>query len=300
MSNNHGKLNFALFAVIALSGIVSADDLTVPPEGYAGVIDPSGALERHNDVYPLSDPNNSGGWRLLKDDSDEFDGETLDTDRWHPNNPKWKGRAPTYFDNSNVSFADGRLIIKVNQHGDLELPEGFTHTTGFLKSKKRFLYGYFEAELQCMDAPWVSCFWMCHVGRDWWTEIDICENCPGVAKNRHDLNSNLHVFRSPEEHGHVTEHFARPKKYYLPFELQKEFHVWGLEWNAEVIRFYFDGVLFRETENTHWHQPLEVNINCESNKWFGAMPDNTRLNREMRVNYCRIWTKDADNDSAKQ
>jgi len=183
------------------------------------------------------------------------------------------------------------LVIRVNKHGDEELPNEFTHTTGFIKSKKKFLYGYFEAEVKLMDAPWVSGFWMTNVGKDWWTEIDICENAPGLYYNRHDLNSNIHVFRSPKDQGDVKEHFSRTKKYYFPDELQQDYHVWGLEWTPEVIRFYIDGVLFREAENTHWHQPLEVNFNCESNKWFGALPDDNRLDGEYHVKYFRTWEK---------
>ena len=291
MNHRNRKIQFAIVLAVCISVIAQAVDLTVPPKGYSGIIDPNQTIIRRNDVYPLSDQDNNGKWRLLAADSDEFSGNMLDTNRWYPNNPKWKGRAPTFFHGANVSLKDGQLIIKINQHGDVTLPEGFTHTTGFIKSRKQYLYGYFEAELKCIDAPWVSCFWMCHVGGDWWTEIDICENCPGVAKNGHDLNSNVHVFKSPKEHGDVKEHFAVGKKYYLPFDLQADTHVWGLEWTPETIRFYFDGILFREQANTHWHQPLEVNINCESNKWFGALPDDSKLDEAFRVNYFRVWNK---------
>jgi beta-glucanase (GH16 family) len=81
----------------------------------------------------------------------------------------------------------------LNKHGDEQLPEGFTHTTGFIVSKQKVLYGYFEAEMKLLDASWVSGFWLSNAEKDWWTEIDICENCPGVEANRHDLNSNVHV-----------------------------------------------------------------------------------------------------------
>ena len=121
--------------------------------------------------------------------------------------------------------------MRINQHGDESLPEGFTHTSGFIKSKQTVLYGYFEAETKLMDAPWISGFWMYDSQRAWHTEIDICENCPAVPEYRHDLNSNIHVFRTPPEHGNVKEHFSRSKRYYIPFELQADYHVWGLEWN---------------------------------------------------------------------
>jgi len=267
------------------------EGLTKPKKYYKDTVDFSNAPLRVNHAFPLSDQANKGQWKPLKDYSDEFEGNTLDTEKWYPNNPKWKGRQPTYFHGSNVSLENGELVMRINQHGNEQLPAGYTHTAGFIKSKKKILYGYFEARLKPMNAPWVSGFWMTNVSKDWWTEIDICENCPGVEHNRHDLNSNIHVFRAPKDKGNVKEHFSRNAKYYIPFELQKDYHTWGLEWDKDYIRFYIDGVLFREAENTHWHQPLEINFNNESNKWFGALPDDERLNEVYKVEYFRVWQK---------
>ncbi len=266
-----------------------AQDLTIPPKNYVDSVKIENAAKRKTIKFPLSDQSNSKNWKLLKKFSDEFDTEKLNKSKWYPNNPKWKGRQPTYFHGSNVSLENDELVIRVNKHGKETLPDGYTHSTGFIKSKKKFLYGYFEAEVKLMDAPWVSGFWMTNVSKDWWTEIDICENAPGLYYNRHDLNSNIHVFRAPKDKGDVKKHFSRTKKYYFPLELQANYHVWGLEWTPEYIRFYIDGMLFREAKNTHWHQPLEVNFNCESNKWFGALPDDNRLDGEYHVKYFRVW-----------
>ncbi|MFY0598129.1 MAG: family 16 glycosylhydrolase [Cyclobacteriaceae bacterium] len=293
----HIKTTFSIllfFIVHAYTSVSIAQDLTIPKKNYADSVDFSNAPARRSTHLPLSDQENNGDWKLVSGLSDEFEDKKLNTRKWYPNNPKWKGRPPTYFHGSNVTLEEGELVMRINQHGDESLPDGFTHSSGFIKSKKKALYGYFEAELKPMDAPWVSGYWMTNVGSNWWTEIDICENAPGLSYNRHDLNSNLHVFRSPEDQGNVKEHFARNKKYYVPFELQKDYHVWGLEWNKDVIRFYIDGVLFREAENTHWHQPLEINFNCESNKWFGALPDDSRLDGVYRVKYFRVWKQSQD------
>lgn len=266
-----------------------AQNLTIPPKNYVDSVQLENRPNRSTAEFPLSDQGNKNGWTKLEQFSDEFNDKKLNEEKWYPNNPKWKGRAPTYFHASNVKLEKGNVVIRVNQHGNENLPEGFTHSTGFIKSKNKFLYGYFEAEVRLMDAPWVSGFWMTNVSRDWWTEIDICENAPGLYYNRHDLNSNIHVFKAPKDKGDVKKHFSRTKKYYFPEELQKDFHVWGLEWTPKYIRFYIDGILFREAENTHWHQALEVNFNCESNKWFGALPDDNRLDGEYNVNYFRVW-----------
>ncbi|WP_430932667.1 family 16 glycosylhydrolase [Saccharicrinis sp. 156] len=292
---NNDKINTTYYDWVRSYKLVpiktkAGEGLTKPKKFYKDTVDFSIAPVRLNNKYPLSDQKNNGKWKLLKDYSDEFSDDTLDIKKWYPNNPGWKGRKPTYFHGSNVSLEGGELIMQINQHGNEKLPDGYTHSAGFIKSKKKILYGYVEARLKPMNAPWVTGFWMTNVSKDWWTEIDICENCPGVEDNRHDLNSNIHVFKAPKDKGDVKKHFSRNEKFHIPFELQKDYHTWGLEWDKDYIRFYLDGVLFREAENTHWHQPLEINLNNESNKWFGALPDDTRLNELYKVDYVRVWT----------
>ncbi len=268
-----------------------ATGLTIPKKNYAAHINFENAPVRKNNKYPLSDQSNKGRWKLLKNDCDEFTDKILNTDRWYPNNPGWKGRKPTFFHESNVLLRDGYAVFSVNKHGEDKLPEGYTHTAGFIVSKKKFLYGYFEARLKPNKSPWVTGFWMTNSSKDWWTEIDICENCPGVKGNEYDLNSNVHVFKAPVDKGNITKHFSRGLKYYVPFNLSDDFHVWGLDWSKEYIRLYIDGVLYREMENDFWHQELKVNFNNESNKWFGALPDDNFLDVEYLVDYFRVWQR---------
>ena len=41
-----------------------------------------------------------------------------------------------------------------------------------------------------------------------------------------------------------------------PWRLADDYHVYGLDWGKDELKFYVDGVLVRSVENTHWHQPL--------------------------------------------
>ena len=280
--------SFILIALLASAPTASAQ-LTIPEKNVTNEVSFENAPERTNDAFPLSDQENTLGWQRRIDLSDEFERPQLNTHRWYPTNPTWKGRKPTFFHRSNVRVDDGELVLSINKHGNQKLPDGYTHTSGFIVSRKLVKYGYLEAELKLMDAPWVSGFWISNHQKHWWTEIDICENCPSEQDQAHDLNSNIHVFKSPPDQGDVKEHFSRNKKYRVPFVLHDDYHVWGLQWDPEKIRFYIDGVLFREADNTHWHQPLQININNESNKWFGALPDDNRTDREYRVRYLRVW-----------
>ena len=98
--------------------------------------------------------------------------------------------------------------------------------------------------------------------------------------------------RSPAQCSRLNRAQQKLCGVHIPFELQADYHVWGLEWNKDVIRFYLDGVLYREAENTHWHQPLAINLNCESNKWLNALPDDSRLDGRYRVKYFRAWQQE--------
>lgn len=285
-------LNYIILAGSVLSPAF-AQDLTIPPKGYNGTILNSQLIKRTNHNFPLSDQSNNEGWKKIPEFSDEFDCPALNQEKWHPKNPSWSGREPTQFHPANVSFDNGELVMKINGHGNLPLKNGFDYSAGYIRTKESKRYGYFEMEAKLMDAPWVSGFWLTNEGREWWTEIDICENCPGTKGRSNDLSSNVHVFRAPKEHGLVTNHFSLTQKHYFPQRLQDDYHVWGLEWNKDIIRFYIDGYLFREIQNTHWHQSLYINLNNESNTWFGAIPDE-RIDREYRVKYVRVWDKQTE------
>ena len=71
--------------------------LTIPKKFYKDTIDFSNVPKRITDKYPLSDQNNEGNWVLDKKASDEFNGKKVNENKWFPNNPKWKGRQPTFF-----------------------------------------------------------------------------------------------------------------------------------------------------------------------------------------------------------
>lgn len=264
----------------------------------AGYIDFSKAPKRKNTQYPLSDQKNKGGWVKIEEDCDEFNDMELNTDKWWPNNPTWKGRQPTYFHGSNVSMDGEHVVFKVNQHGDEQLPDGYTDTAGFIVGRKAYTYGYFEARLKLNKSPWIAGFWL-QIGAvkpDWdnisgaiGNEIDICENAPGCPGHEYRLNSNVHI--------HMWDPKTKTKMYgpkfskahIVPFKLHEDFHTWGLEWTKDYIRFYLDGVMWREIENIAWHYPQEVKINNESNAWFGAIPNGTGEDEVYLVDYFRVW-----------
>ncbi len=137
-----------------------------------------------------------------------------------------------------------------------------------------------------MDSAGSSSFWFQQDAvQEWGTEIDVFE-IGGKAKGfEHKVNMNLHVFRTPEQ----RKHWSVGGVWVAPFRLADDFHVYGLEWNKDDIKYYVDGVLVRSVENTHWHQPLFLIFDSETMpKWFG-MPDDADLPSTFQIDYVRAW-----------
>lgn len=230
----------------------------------------------------------AGQWQPLSDFSDEFDGSALDTAKWHPNNPQWKGRQPGYFNPGNVQVNDGRLQITMKYEPDFpNYPSGYnTYTTGAVKSKTSVLYGYFEARCKAMDSRGSSAFWFYNSEPTWWTEIDMFEIGGAAPGHEKAVHMNAHVFRTPAA---GYNHWSRPATWTAPFRLADDFHVYGLQWTAEEIKYYVDGTLRYTLANTDWHQPLYLNFDSETMPdWFGLPAANT-LPSTFEIDYIRAW-----------
>jgi beta-glucanase (GH16 family) len=242
------------------------------------------------DEFPLSDQSNQGRWKKYEIMSDEFEGTVLDPNKWYPKNPRWLGRQPAFFYPGNVSVSKGKLHLTMKKEEVPQMPrdKGYhTYTSAAVQSKTRVKYGYFEVKCRPMKSHGSSSFWFYERTPDLWTEIDVFEiggAAPGFEKK---YNMNVHVFRTPDEKKHWSMH----GEWIAPSNLADDYHVYGLEWDKEKIKWYFDGVLVRWVENTHWHQPLTLNFDSETMpKWFG-LPKDGDLPSTYSIEYVRAWKK---------
>lgn len=248
------------------------------------------AVRRRNDRYPLSDQRNAGKWEPYRALWDEFNGRKLDAAKWHDTNPTWKGRQPAPFLASNVEVRDGKLQLTMRREDPPEAlrAEGYhTFTSAAVQSKGRVLYGYFEVRAKAMRSHGSSAFWFYHSEPERWTEIDVFEiggGAPGF-EGKHFIT--VHVFHTPTEKAHwqIGGIFEAPEP------LADDYHVYGLEWDEQELKFYFDGALVRRGPNTHWHQPLTLNFDTETMpEWFG-LPKPEDLPSTYSVDYVRAWKK---------
>jgi len=225
-------------------------------------------------------------WEPIPELTDEFDGAELDAEKWHPNNPGWKGRQPGFFRPENVTLSDGCMHITMKRE-DLEgLPEGYhTFTCGAVQSKVKVRYGYFEARCRAMKSRGSSAFWFYDITPEIWTEIDVFEIGGGAPGHERTVHMNAHVFHTPTE----KEHWAKGGDFEAPAPLPDDFHVYALKWTPKELIYTFDGQVVRTMENTHWHQPLTLNFDSETMpEWFG-LPDEKDLPSTFSVEYVRSW-----------
>jgi beta-glucanase (GH16 family) len=255
-------------------------------------VGPLGATpKRVTDALPLSHQADVGRWVKYEPMSDEFEGGALDTDKWVRNMEWWKGRQPALFKAENVTLENGQLLLTMRKE---PVPEEFRkqgyhdYTSAAVHTRDRTCYGYFEVKARPMNSGGSSSFWFQQDAKPGWaTEIDVFEIGGKAPGHENKYHMNVHVFRTPSE----KRHWSRGKDWEAPWRLADDFHVYGLEWDEENLKYYVDGVLVRRVHNTHWHQPLYLIFDSETMPdWFG-MPDDKDLPSTFRIEYVRAWKK---------
>jgi len=278
-------------------GISAFGGETKRPKGWVRTGGPGPKPKRVTGEFPLSDQSNQGHWKKYEVMSDEFDGSELDGGKWFPTNPRWLGRQPAFFYRGNVKVGNGKLHLTMRKQEVPEMPrdKGYnTYTSAAVQSKTKVKYGYFEVKCKPMKSHGSSSFWFYDNTPDLWTEIDVFEIGGGAPKLEKKYNMNVHVFRTPTEKKHWSKHGA----WIAPSNLADDYHVYGLEWDEEKVKWYFDGVLIRWVENTHWHQSLTLNFDSETMpKWFG-LPRDSDLPSTYSIEYVRAWKKETTPDSS--
>jgi hypothetical protein len=260
-------------------------------------VGPLGTLpQRTNPKLPLSDQANAGRWILNTKLSDDFNGTNLDRERWHVNNAignESLGRKPALFTPNNASVNNGNLNIVFRKE---TLPQKYVqlgfkdYTSAMVRTNERGLYGYYEARAKPMNSAGSSAFWLAWTGmEDNATEIDIFE-IGGKTKNAaldRSYNMNAHLWATPQS----TEHIADGSVWISPWRLADDFHIYGFDWQPDTLRWYVDGVLVRESKNTHFFFPMQVIFDSEAMwKWFGVV-DDADLPSTFEVDYFYMWQR---------
>ena len=277
-------------------------------------------------AMPFSDPDNTGGWVMNTELSDDFNGKEIDTNKWFVEGLNgdyyiWKGRAPSQFVPHNVIVEDGKLKLRTAWEPDFEFfDESYADgnmgsskygvykdgtpmpvTTAGVLTNKRFLYGYMEVRSKVGNAAITGAFWA--IGHE--QELDVYELMGNPKNKKGNIKEDsylatAHDWSPPAQR--PTNIFNHTED--LGFRTADDFHVYGAEWGVDYLKLFIDGKMIRHFTQKELgtafvlNNPMEVWLDSEIFFWLG-LPHKEELPVDFEIDYMRVWQKPSDNLLAK-
>ncbi len=200
---------------------------------------------------------------------------------------------------ANARVEDGNLVITALEE-NFTGPDAVTrsYTSARVKTAKLFTqaYGKFEARIKIPAGQglWPA-FWMLgeNIDQAGWPEcgeIDIMEN---IGKEPSTVHGTLHGPGYSGAEG-IGAPFALPDH----ARFADDFHLFAVEWEPKVIRFYVDDTLYKTVTpsnlpaGAHWvyNHPFFLLLNVAvGGPWPGSPDSTTVFPQTMLVDYVRVY-----------
>lgn len=240
--------------------------------------------------------------------SDEFDGSSLNTDSWEIQlgtgtayglPAGWGNEELQYYTNfgSNLDVSNGTLKIVARN----ESFGGRNYTSGRIRTRGNhdFQYGRFEGRIKMPSTQGVwPAFWMLPSDTPYGTwaasgEIDIVESV-NIADR---IYGTIH-------HGNPWPgNQSRGANVADGTDFSQDFHVYAVEWEPNALRWYLDGELYFELDETDWFSsnapgdpnapfdvPFHLLLNVAVGGQFPGDPNGgSTFPQTMEVDYVRVY-----------
>lgn len=242
-----------------------------------------------------------GDWTLDADRSDEFDGDTLDLDKWGTDHWNMKVRS-VQFDPGNVTVSGGKLRLALTNNPDYPGEGERRYLSGNVRSRFT-IPGNSYTEVRARMIPRAvnanSAIWLheeATVEKNPNVEIDMQEYLLPPDASPNNVRSALHLWHKDPEH---PDNPATREDLGRAIEsvegLDRTFHRYGLERRGDdVLRFYIDGVEYWAPGVVADHpslatQPQPIIL------YVRDINENTPINpdavpAEFVVDYVRVYT----------
>lgn len=251
----------------------------------------------------------ASGWTLVW--SDEFsglDGSAPDPSKWTYDlgGKGWGNSELECYTNrlQNAQIQGGNLVITAQQESPAFVcSDGSTnnYTSARVKTQGLFTqaYGRFEASIKIPKGQgmWPA-FWMLgnnvtSVGWPACGEIDIMEN---IGKEPDIVHGSLHGPSSTSRTSDATAPFSLPAGQ----NFADAFHLYAVEWEPGIVRFYVDTNLYATFTQSQWptggtwvfDHPFFIILNVAvGGTWPGSPDSTTQFPQQMLVDYVRVYTR---------
>ena len=249
--------------------------------------------------------NASNEWKLVW--SDEFNGVTLDTNKWNVlirEDSKHKELQYYVPDDAYLESGCLRLRSRVRDYGAKHFTSGRVDTSG----KFAPVYGKFEirAKLPGGKGLWPA-HWLYPQNRDWEREYIMAEAvAAGKERSIPEERPWYTEIDIMEFLGHETNIFYGTLHYYTfegekksssvtwksDTDYTKDFHVYGLEWEPDAMRWYLDGQLIYTGTNGIPHAPHYLILNTAvGGAWPGNPDSTTKFPQYHDIDYVRVYQR---------
>lgn len=239
---------------------------------------------------------------------EDFNSTTLDLEKWNyeVGNHQWPNReAQAYSDRpGNIFLSDSclHIVAKKEKDGEREYTSSKINT----RNKVFFKYGYIEikAKLPTAHGAWPAFWLMPNERREgvYWPEcgeIDMMEFIPHHKTNPskgillYSLHSKNHNHRNKD----AVQYTIKLKN---ELDLDKEFHIYGMEWNENEIIYYFDNeevARFRKEDDKEcqgfdswpFDQNFYLIINVAVGGGLGGEIFDYELPTELIIDYIKVY-----------
>lgn len=224
--------------------------------------------------------------------SDEFNGTTLDTNKWNTCYwwKDWKANGCTnggakevqWFVPDDVIVDNGILRLRAQKRS----MNGFEYTSGMVASHDKFAFQYGYAEMRAKypkgNGLWAT-FWLGSQKKVWPPEIDIAEYLGSDTKSMH-----------------MTYHYSTPSSahestssWWNGADFSTDYHTYAVQWTPKEIIWYIDGVERKRYTQTEYmpQAPMYLMATHALGKaWSNFPPDSTTpLPTTFDIDYIKVW-----------
>jgi len=282
-------------------------DVYVPPTPRELALEALKTRESVDGPYSIDLPDDVE-WEAVPELSDEFKGDSLDTEKWNadPDVEKWGwlGRVPMIFLERTVAVKDGKMQVTV---GKLDEPIivndlRFTYEGAIIRSLAAGGPGmYFECRMKANATEASSTFWLFTHGENPSYEIDIqeCIGRPteGVEEWGKKWDRIFHSNMIQQQYGGEGKRVQLQKQVSLPEPNYENYHVYGAWWKSpREVQFFLDGEYqYSLTPDFEWDKPAYLHMAMEAYDW-NPIPESGTLiehgsteERTTQYDWIRTW-----------
>jgi len=225
-------------------------------------------------------PASASGWQLVF--SDDFDGNSLDERKWKSEFPWGRDRRSVgelqYYAPDAFNLDGGRLSITAKP-----TPNGsHAYESGLISSHTSFSPEFGRFEIRCKlpqgKGLWPA-FWLLPLDTSWPPEIDVFE---ALGQEPDRIHMTAHWSEG-------SQHRQKGAEYSGP-DFSRDYHTYAVEWSADKLVWYIDGVKRHQVDGKSPRGPMYVLANLAvGGDWPGAPDASTQFPAAFDIDYIRAY-----------